>query len=149
MPSEGRGGELSLPQKRIIDGFDEAAKGLAAGTISRRRALKLTATALLGGGLLAMYPGVAGAQVSVEQTCAGGTALNNRRCRASNCGGNSNCFCALTVSGTKACVNIRNVNCPTVDECDSNPDCARGEVCIKVGGCCSGSRRNACAPRCS
>jgi hypothetical protein len=70
MPIEEIRGELSLPQKQIIDGFDEAAKGLAAGTISRRRALKLTGTALLGGGLLALFAGVAGAQVSVQQGCA-------------------------------------------------------------------------------
>jgi hypothetical protein len=58
MPIEGSREELSFPQKRIIDGFDEVAKGLASGTISRRRALKLTGMALLGGGLLAMFPGV-------------------------------------------------------------------------------------------
>jgi hypothetical protein len=67
MPIDEIRGGLSFPQKRIIDGFDEAAKGLAAGTISRRRALKLTGTALLGGGLLALFAGVAGAQVSVQQ----------------------------------------------------------------------------------
>ena len=61
MPSQGTtSGELSLPQERIIYGFDEAAKGLAGGTISRRQALKLTGSALLGGGLLAMFPEAAG-----------------------------------------------------------------------------------------
>jgi hypothetical protein len=151
MPSEENRGELSLPHKRIIDGFDEAAKGLAAGTISRRRALKLTGSALLAGGLLAMSPGVAGAQLSVQQTCAGRRAINNRRCRggASRCGSNRNCFCATTEAGTKTCVNLRNVNCPTRDECDSFRDCARGEVCIQIGGCCGNPRRNACVRKCS
>jgi hypothetical protein len=62
MPSEGSRGELSHPQKRIVNGFDDVAKGLAAGTISRGQALKLTGSALLGGGLLALFPGAAGAQ---------------------------------------------------------------------------------------
>jgi hypothetical protein len=150
MPSEGRGGELSLPQKRIIDGFDEAAKGFAGGTISRRRALKLTGTALLGGGLLALFPGVAGAQVSAQQTCEGRPAINNRQCPITSCGGRSNCFCAETVSGVKTCVNFRNVVCPRRDECDRNRDCASGEVCIKIGGCeCGHPRRNLCIRTCS
>lgn len=150
MPSAGRRGELSLPQKRIIDGFDEAAKGLADSTISRSQALKLTATALLGGGLLALFPGMAGAQVSTQQGCAGRSAISNRRCPLSYCGGSTNCVCAKTVGGAKRCVNPRNVPCPTTDECDSSRDCANGELCIEVGGCCpEHPRRNACVPKCS
>lgn len=34
MPSEGSRGEFSLPHKRIIDGFDDLAKGLAGGAVS-------------------------------------------------------------------------------------------------------------------
>ena len=42
--------------------FDELTKGLASGTISRGRALKLTGAAILGSaGLLSLFPGVAGA----------------------------------------------------------------------------------------
>ena len=140
---------ISLPQERILYGFDEAAKGLAGGTISRGRALKLTGTALLAGGLLAIFPGVAGAQVSAQQTCAGRPAINNKKCPSTNCGGNQNCFCATTVSGQKRCVNLRNAVCPTRDECDSNRDCPSGNVCLKVGGCCGNPGRNDCRPLCS
>jgi len=145
MPSEGSRGELSHPQKRIVDGFDEVAKGLAAGTISRGRALKLAGSALLGGGMLAMFPGVAGAQ---QGGCADKQAINNKRCPRSKCGLNNNCRCATTVRGEKTCVNFRNAVCPTRDECDSTRDCRRGEVCVKVGGCCGHSGRNLCARKC-
>jgi hypothetical protein len=149
MLSEGRGRELSLSQKLIIDGFDQAAKGLAASTISRRRALKLTGTALLGGGLLALFPGAAGAQVNVAQGCAGQMAVNNKTCGGAPCGGNPQCVCARTVSGEKRCANFFNVFCPKRDECDNNRDCAGGEICIQVGGCCMHPKRNLCVPKCS
>jgi hypothetical protein len=147
-PEESRE-ELSVPQKRIIDGFDEVAKGLAAGTISRRRALKLTGSALLGGGLLAMFPGVASAQVNAQQQCQGEPAINNRRCPTNRCGGNPDCNCATTVGGEKTCVNLREERCPNRDQCDRNRDCRRGEVCIQVGGCCGNPRRNLCVRTCS
>ena len=150
MLTEGTRGKLSPPHKRIIDGFDQAAKGLAEGTISRGRALKLAGSALLGGGLLALFPGVAGAQVSVEAGCAHRPAISNKACPASQCGGDPNCFCAKTVSGAKTCVNLENAECPARDECDRNRDCARGEVCIQVGACeCGHPRRNLCIPTCS
>ncbi len=159
MSIEGSREELSVPQKRIIDGFDEVAKGIASGTISRRRVLKLTGTALLGSGLLAMFPGVAGAQsivpddeVSVEghrnPGCQGEAAINNRKCPNNRCGRGHSCFCAQTVSGEKRCVNLKNAVCPNRDECDRDRDCPRGEVCIKVGGCCGRPRRNDCRPLC-
>jgi hypothetical protein len=70
MPSEGSRGELSLPHKRIVDGFDEAAKGLAGGTISRRRALKLIGSALAGA-TLALIPGVASASPPAHSNAGG------------------------------------------------------------------------------
>jgi hypothetical protein len=150
MPTDEIRGELSLPQKRIVYGFDEAAKGLAASTISRRRALKLAGSALLSGGLLALFPGVASAQVSVQRRgCARKRTINNMRCPSTTCGGNINCNCATTVSGEKRCVNLRNAVCPSQDECDRDRDCARGEVCLRVGGCCGHPARNDCRPLCS
>jgi hypothetical protein len=49
--------------------FDELAKGLASGTISRRKALRLMGSALLGG-VLASIPGVALAQQDGNSACA-------------------------------------------------------------------------------
>jgi hypothetical protein len=146
VPTQESRGELSLPQKRIVDGFDEVAKGLAGGTISRGRALKLTGSALLGGGMLALFPGVAGAQ---QVGCAGRPSVNNTGCPETNCGGNRFCFCATTVANVKTCVNFRNEVCPTRDQCDRNRDCRSGEVCIQIGGCCGRPRRNLCIRRCS
>src|SRR5215213_10849719 len=146
MPLDGSREELSFPQQRISDGLDEVAKGLAAGTISRRRVLKLTGSALLGGGLLALFPGVAGADSDPE--CQGEPAINNVSCPENVCSENPNCVCARTVGGDKKCVDLGLANCPASDECDRNRDCASGEVCIRVGGCCGHARRNLCAPKC-
>jgi len=133
--------------------FDVLAKGLASGTISRRRALKLVGAAILGGGVLTLLPGVAQGQVEVEaaQGCPEGQrAINNKRCPTNSCAaGQAGCRCAETVNGNKRCVKFQKSDCPNTDQCDSNDDCAGDEVCIKVGGCCGQSRRNLCAKACS
>jgi hypothetical protein len=89
MPSEGRrGGELGFPNSHLVDSLDEVAKGLAAGTISRGRAIKLGGAALLGSmGLLSLFPGKAG----VEGVCEGIPTINNKKCpplqrQAGQCG---------------------------------------------------------------
>ncbi len=74
-------------------------------------------------------------------------AINNENCRPSLCGGNRNCVCAEAVSGHKRCVQIRDLRCPDRDRCDRG-DCAKGKVCIKIGGCCGNRRRNFCADLC-
>jgi hypothetical protein len=131
--------------------FDELSRGLAAGAISRGRALKLAGAAILGSaGLLTLFPGVAGARSDPQ--CRGEPSFNNRNCRgASTCRGriNQNCACAKTVSGDKRCVQLRNqLPCPGRDQCDGRGDCRRGAVCIQVGGCCGHPRRNLCIDLC-
>ena len=126
--------------------FDALAKGLASGSISRSRALKLVGTAILSGGLLAFFPGTAQAVGCPE----GQRAINNRRCPRNACGGaGDRCFCAETVNGNKRCVDLSGEECPNRDQCDSNEQCPEGELCIKVGGCCGQGRRNLCARACS
>jgi hypothetical protein len=44
------------------DSFDELAKGMASGAISRRKALKLVGAAVFGGALVSLFPGVAEAR---------------------------------------------------------------------------------------
>ena len=140
-------GELSLPQERIIYGFDEAATGLAGGTISRRKALQLTGSALLGGGLLAIFAGEAEARG--DRQCANKSAINNSRCPKSRCGLNNDCRCATTVRDVKTCVTFKNKSCPRRNECRKTKDCRRGEVCVVVGGCCQGRKnRHLCAKKC-
>ena len=141
--------------------FDELSRGLAGGTISRRRVLKLAGVAILGStGLLSLFPRMAGAQSSVygrtvtAQQFSGGCAedepaINNRACIGNMCGGNRNCFCAETVTGKNRCVNLRaDEACPQRDQCDSNRDCPGDMICIKIGGCCGHPRRNDCARPC-
>jgi len=153
--------EVSLRRRQINDDFDEMAKGLAAGTISRRRALKLTAAAIVGSsGLLAVFPSMARAQGTVGEMALNATvvgqggckdgepAISNRSCRANQCGSKRMCLCAKTVSGSKRCVNVLNAECPRRDECDSNRDCPGDRICIQAGGCCGHARRNKCLRPC-
>jgi hypothetical protein len=159
MPTEGRREEVNLPQKLITDGFDEVAKGLATGSISRRRALKLTGSVLLGSALLAMFPGVAGAQSLVPDDdevdvaghnnpgCKGERAINNRGCPFNLCGREHYCQCAETAGGNKVCVDVRQETCPRRNQCNSSRQCPGNQYCIKTGGCC-GENFNACVPPC-
>jgi hypothetical protein len=139
--------------------FDELSQGLASDAISRRRALKLAGAAILGStGLLALFPRAAGAQSIMDQTeptiaasdpgCQGEPAINNRRCPENNCRGRFDCLCAETVHGDKKCVELIFERCPQQDQCDDGRDCPRGEICIKVGGCCDHPRRNLCVSPC-
>ncbi len=158
MPTEKSSEEVGFPQKLIIDGFDEVAKGLASGTISRRRALKLTGMALLGGGLVALFPGVAGAQSIVpddevgvtghrDPGCKGEKAINNRRCPFNICGREHYCQCATTAGGNKRCVDLSRARCPRRNECNSSRQCPGNQYCIQTGGCC-GENFNACVEPC-
>ena len=142
--------------------FDELSQGIASSAISRRRALKLASAAILGStGLLSLFPAHAGAQSIVsgsdrsvnvaagDRQCRGEPAINNRRCPNTGCGGNPDCRCVENVDGEKKCVSFRDEACPSRDQCDRHRDCARGDICVKVGGCCGRPRRNLCARPCS
>ncbi len=141
--------------------FDELAKGLASGRISRGRALKLVGAAILGGGVLTLLPGVAAGQVEADAAGEGcpedGPAVDNDRCpirtrrgrRRTRCGDQAGCFCTETVNGNNRCVQLRDEECPAEDECDTNADCREDELCVRVGGCCGNQRRNLCARTCS
>ena len=155
MPSEGRKmGELGFPNGQFVDSLDDVARGLAAGTISRGRAIKLGGAALLGSmGVLSLFPNRAGAQEVTTQAglCRNKPAISNRRCpdpEEAHCGVCPECQCVRTVSGAKRCVNLELENCPATDECDSNRDCPGNELCVRLGGCCGGSRSNLCAAPC-
>jgi hypothetical protein len=139
--------ELSFPQSQLAERLDEVAKGLAEGTISRRKAIKLSGGALLGSiGLLSLFPSVAGAE---EGPCEDKPAISNRMCPEDNfCGRCPGCQCARTVSGRKRCLDFSELGCPQTDECDRNRDCPGDEVCIRFAGCCGGSPNNLCVPPC-
>jgi hypothetical protein len=148
----GRKGRHAMDAER----FDRIAKTFAA-RASRRWLLRGLAALGLGSGLL--DPGRAGARrapggsagseatiAATDPTCAGQAAITNKACPASSCSTVGSCFCAESVSGSKKCVSL--IQCPTVDQCDSNRHCDSGQVCIKFGGCCGGSRKNACVRHC-
>ena len=155
MPSEGhRGGELGFPNGQFVDGLDEVARGLAAGTITRGRAIKLGGAALLGSmGLFTLFEGRAGAQEEVTVQagmCKHRPALSNELCGTHSCGVCDSCSCAKTVGGRKKCVDttpLMVAGCPTTDQCERNSDCPGNEYCIQIGACCGGPR-NFCLPRC-
>ena len=136
--------------------FDRLAKALATGA-SRRQAVRgLTAgLAALGGAALGweragaqgIADGFTGPTLQVsDRSCRGERAFNNRVCPQNRCGDNRFCVCGKTEGGDKRCVNV-NRRCPRQDECDGDRACARGEVCVKAGGCC-GRNRNACVRLC-
>jgi hypothetical protein len=115
--------------------FDALAKGLASSTISRRKALKLVGTAILGGGLLAFGPTreAEAAECGDEVGC-------NRECRT-----RADCRCVRTVGGNVRCVRP----CCSPRFCNTNRRCRDNEVCM-VTDCCGSTegRRGICVTRC-
>jgi hypothetical protein len=109
--------------------FDELVKGVASGTISRRRALKLVGSAILGAGFLGTIPGVAEARTPKCRS-GGGTGCTTP-CRNTN----KNCTCVKTSEGSRACV----YQCCSGRGCSSSSACRSREVCMTTT-CCGGVR---------
>ena len=140
--------------------LDQLAKGLASGTLSRRRALELGGAAILGGLLgmvgLGMRPEEAQARRRRPRclACAGPGSCASSSCGTVPSGSNATfCSCVETTSGKKCCVAAECGGQP----CDSNSDCGRGQVCSTTAkGClsggqpCSTSRKpGICVKRCN
>jgi hypothetical protein len=123
--------------------FDELARALASGSLSRRKALRLMGAALVGGAL-ASIPGnawakpnkPAGAKCNHDKQCASGQCVDTRVGRV--CGGGGpvcpdcpqQCACATDLlSSEPVCVNIISAVRPG-DNCSV---CVGGEVCTGVG----------------
>src|SRR5215213_1585452 len=104
--------------------FDDLASGLANGTITRRRALKLAGASLLG---------VAGLGTAAREAEAAATCPTDTRpgCEVQCTNTRRLCACIRTVEGRKACVRP----CCTRRTCDSGSDCRRGEVCMRTDCC--------------
>jgi hypothetical protein len=121
--------------------FDELTRGLASGTLSRGKALRLMGAALVGGAL-ASIPGIA----SAKPKPAGAKCNHNHQCASGQCvdrvcgsGGPTctpscpaDCDCVVDrVSGLPACVLSCNVS-PCQDATDCN-ECFPGAVCFGEG----------------
>jgi hypothetical protein len=130
MATEDRNGEVST-QAECTDcsptesSFDELAKGLADGGLSRRRALRLIGQALLGG-VLASIPGVAWAHHQPDHPVPPGQARRclegEVKCRGMCCGPEDLCC-----NGVCTNVSFSRNNCG-----------ACGNVCQEGEDCCGG-----------
>jgi hypothetical protein len=144
MPAEDRHGEVATtgactdcgPGK---DSFDELARGLANGTLSRRNALRLLGSALLGS-VMASIPGVAWAHHKPDHPVPPGQA---RRCPHGEVKCRGICCSPEDLCCNGVCTNIvfdRN-NCGACDNvCQEGEDCC-GERCVPLNtrencGCC-------------
>ena len=137
--------------------FDRIVKFVATG-ISRRRAVGALVASVtpfaglaLGSRRAAAQDLAAAAEVSGEASdgkCQGKAAFNNKHCAADRCSRNGACVCATTTHGDKRCVSLVGAVCPTRDECNNDKQCGKGEVCIKIGGCCGHGKRNLCIDVC-
>jgi hypothetical protein len=119
----------SREELREEHSFDELARGLASGAISRRRALKLVGTAILGAALVPFLPNVAEAAPRCPDSGPG--------CRAVCPGSNKQCVCIKTIEGKRVCV-VPECGDPEV-RCVSSAACGDEQVCAKTARkCCDG-----------
>ena len=140
--------EGRIPLLERVPSLDDLSRELASDTISRGRAIKLTAGALLGTALIPLFSSPAEARRRRRNPCKGKTPIcTSTPGTTENCKGNSQCFCARTVEGRKKCVDITLLACPSTNECDSSRDCSADEFCLVLSACC-GNTNNACVRRC-
>jgi hypothetical protein len=150
-------GQTSEPQSHYTtpdDPFDELAKGLASGTFSRGKALRMV-SAVLVGGALASIPGAAWAKKKPGkpkkkcqdfEDCLPGQDCISGECRCGEfttlCGGVC-CETEFCCGGEKKGVCCGNPNTSCVDgECVCNPGlatcnggcCNEGDVCVPLQG---------------
>ena len=130
--------------------FDELAKGVASGTISRSGVIKLAGAAILAA-VFGSSVTIDEAEAETDRKCRGKPAVSNRRCpEESICRQREDqvCNCAKTTEGDKRCVDFTGEECPETDECDRSSNCPGSQLCIEVGACCEGRRRNLCVHPC-
>ena len=129
------------------DRFDELARGLANGTISRRRALRLGGAAVLGG----MFAGIV---LRPDLAAAG------RRHRCRDCSGSPACDVGVCEEDFCSCVeDVRGRTCCVVascersgKECNDNSDCGEDRLCSPTAISCCGTdttKAGICVHRCT
>lgn len=118
--------------------FDELARGLASGAISRRRALKLFGATILGAALLPLFPGVAEAEPRCPKSGVG--------CYAICPGSKRSCVCIRTIEGKKRCV-VPECAEPEIP-CRTSLECGQGKVCAKTARKCCEGGNPICVAKC-
>lgn len=116
--------------------FDDAVKGLSTRARSRRRALTLVATALLGATTIAQSRTEAGANPK-KKRCkkCGGSFVRHGECRcasattAHHCRGETSCYCWETIAGNGFCGLLG-----TFSGCVADAGCPAGETCVMERG---------------
>ena len=126
--------------------FDDLAKGLDDGTISRRRALRLAGGALLAAVVPPLFPREAEARNRAKRRCRrkGGIYLSRGTCHCAitcalasdqfTCQSNPACTCIMTVTGRGFCAQGtggRPSGCSSTADCEPSLD----EVCVVNPGC--------------
>jgi hypothetical protein len=119
-----------VSQQTTDRSFDELASGLARGTLSRGRALRLMGAALLGGTLGSLGIGEAAADDLCKPT--GKKCRKDHQCCSGNC---VNLTCSACPSGTTL---IGSTCCPTAKVCGTGASaiCCKGDAQSCVEGVC-------------
>ena len=130
--------------------FDDLARGLDNGTISRRRALKLAGGALLAAVAPSLFPREAEALNRAKRRCRrkGGIYFRKGECHCArtctsqaslvfNCHGSLSCGCFETVEGTSFCggTTSSDFGCSSTSQCSFS-----GYKCVVHGGCSPGGQ---------
>ncbi|MGH3086147.1 MAG: hypothetical protein ACRDSJ_02365 [Rubrobacteraceae bacterium] len=122
--------------------FDELSRGMAEGTISRGKAMKLAGGALLGAALLPFASSEAQAKKKRKKVCK--NPFNCETGQFSNCQGDENCVCLKTAKGAKKknfCLDALTedlpATCEEIPSCSEQKDCPNGTICV-VDTCCPG-----------
>jgi hypothetical protein len=150
--------------------FDELARAMASGSISRGRALRLMGAALVGGTLASLGIGEAGADALCKPE--GKKCRKDKQCCSGNCegrvcqdggGGNcptggscetgfpfgcqnrATCFCTPTAEGTTFCTESVPICDGEATVCTTSQDCPSGWVCART---CCGMQEAVCNPPC-
>ena len=135
-----------MTQETRASSFDELAKGLASGTISRRKALRLMGAALFGAALVPLLPEQAQALTNKQRrrchteggtVCSSGTRASEVCCpRGTTC---VNGTCSSSASGAKC--NVYNPNTYPVYD---TVTCESGTLCCPEVGCYDPNAGQAC-----
>jgi hypothetical protein len=118
--------------------FDDLAKGLNDGTVSRGRALKLVGAAILSSSLMPLFPRQAHASRATRRCLRkGGALLSTGTCHCAHtctttatygtlhCHGTKNCLCLQTVEGEGFCTTTG----ASSNGCSSSTDCSGSNKC--------------------